>query len=174
MESNTDEEFLRRAIEQHGDDVLRFAASRLPSLQEAEDVFQNVFLALFQFGGVFENERHLKCWLLKVTANQCKNFYRKKSRTVEVPSGVSRYAETASSTGECGNFEMEEERPFDVLEEQVNALPQKYRDVIELYYVADLRCREIAQVLDIAIPTVKTRLARARKRIRLLLEESHE
>ncbi len=54
----------------------------------------------------------------------------------------------------------------------LDALPSKYRDVLELYYVSDLRYRDIALALEIPIGTVKTYISRAKRRLRAELDEA--
>ena len=75
---------LRNAMEHHGAAVYRLALCRMQSVQDAEDVYQDVFLRLLgQEASAWDGE-HLRAWLLRVTVNKCKNLYRAKRRT-EVP-----------------------------------------------------------------------------------------
>ena len=71
------------AIEHYTDMVLRLAAHYAPNLSDAEDVVQDVFEKLVRFEKGFENEEHLKAWLIRVTINHCHTLARA-SRNSEV------------------------------------------------------------------------------------------
>ena len=65
---------LRNAMEHHGAAVYRLALCRMQSVQDAEDVYQDVFLRLLgQEASAWDGE-HLRAWLLRVTVNKCKNL----------------------------------------------------------------------------------------------------
>lgn len=64
------------AVSRWGDTVLRLARSRMGNAADAEDVFQTVFLRLFQSGARFADDEHAKAWLLRVTANCCNDAHR--------------------------------------------------------------------------------------------------
>lgn len=68
--------FLTQAMAACGDAVYRLALCRLGSRADAEDVFQEVFLRLLRDTTAFEDEEHLKAWLLRVTANRCSDLRR--------------------------------------------------------------------------------------------------
>ena len=64
-------EFIENAMRRWGDTVLRLALSHTRSVSDAEDVFQDVFLRLLKNDTVFNDDEHLKAWLLRVTINRC-------------------------------------------------------------------------------------------------------
>ena len=61
---------------QYMDMVLRLAFARLGNRSDAEDVTQNVFLALLQSDKAFESDAHLRHWLVRVTLNECRKHWR--------------------------------------------------------------------------------------------------
>ena len=72
------------ATEHYLDTVYRAACHNAPTVQDAEDVTQEVFEALLRSGKAFADGEHLKAWLLRVAINKCRNLHRAK-RSEEVP-----------------------------------------------------------------------------------------
>lgn len=145
-----------RAMEDYGDMVLRLACQRLGSMADAEDTAQEVFLSLMG-QREFRGEEHLRRWLVRVTLNKCSNLAASAwwRRTAPLCEGLPALAP--------------EER--EALEE-VRALPPKDRDVIYLHYYEGYTIAEIADLLGEKPNTVGARLTRARKKLKILLEEA--
>ncbi|MBR3949471.1 MAG: sigma-70 family RNA polymerase sigma factor [Oscillospiraceae bacterium] len=137
------------------DDVYRLALSYTRSPQEAEDVCQTVFLKLLEQSRITPGKE--RAWLMQVTANECRNLLRSAwwKRTEPLD-------ETLPA---AGNPEGEG------VYAAVMALPPKYRVVVYLRYFEEYSTAEIAQLLHISQSAVTTRLERARKRLRPMLEE---
>lgn len=146
-----------RAVEQYGSMVLRLAFQRLKSQADAEDVGQEVFLALLR-ERVFQDEDHLKRWLVRVTLHRCEDLRRSawRRRTVPLEERTAWAAFTPEETA-C-------------LEELWSLKPRD-RDVIYLHYYEGYTIAEMAELLGENPNTVSARLGRARKKLRLLLEE---
>ena len=152
------EERLSEAMDRYGDAVYRLALCRLQNVQDAEDVYQETFLRLFQEDAAGWDEEHRKAWLLRVAVNLCRDVGRKrKTRSwvsledvAEIPGGnVPEYAE---------------------LWDAVNRLPEKYRMVFHLHYAEGCKTEDIARILRIPGATVRVRLSRARTILRKELE----
>lgn len=143
----TDSLFIR-AYEQYKINVYAAAYSCVRNAADAADLQQETFLRLYVCDKEFENDMHIKAWLLRVVVNLSKNHLRDKRRVV-----LTELTETlpAPDSGERQ----------DVLE-AVLALPEKYRAPIHLHYYEDYSVREIAEILDLTEGAVKTRLRRGR------------
>ena len=96
----------------------------------------------------FENDTHIKAWLLRVVVNLSRNHLRDNRRIV-----LTELTETIPAPDGTGQQ--------DVLD-AVLALPEKYRAPIHLHYYEDYSVREIAEILDLTEGAVKTRLRRGR------------
>jgi RNA polymerase sigma factor (sigma-70 family) len=142
----------------HMDGIFRLAFGCLKSRADAEDVTQTVLLRLYQRRDPFEGEDHLKHWLVRVTLNECKKYWRSPWRHTE---DFAAYADTLT---------FEEPRQGEVFE-AVMALDAKYRAVIFLYYYEGYTLAEIAAALRLPRGTVGTRLSRARQQLRQSLSE---
>ena len=151
------EEF-KRCAQEYMDVVFRVAFSCLRSQTDAEDVTQEVLLRLYETDYVFESRAHIKNWLVKVTYNECRKFWRRLWRRHE---NIDDYAEQLAF----------EETDCQDLFAAVMKLDRAKRIVVVLYYLEGYQIQEIAGILKIPPGTVGTRLARARKELRKYLEE---
>ena len=136
------------------DDVYRLAICYTKSREDAEDVCQTVFLKLMEQKSFQPGKE--KQWLLRVTANECKNLLRSHWWKTTVPMD-----ETVSV------------EPPEVNEtlQAVLSLEPKYRVVIYLHYYEMLSTEEIGKLLHITRSAVTTRLSRARALLKPKLEE---
>lgn len=136
------------------DDVYRLAVSYTRSREDAEDVCQTVFLKLMDQRKIEPGKE--KQWLLRVTANECRNLLRSHWWKTTVPMD-----ETLS---------VEPPEVNDTLR-SVLRLPPKYRVVVYLHYYEMLSTQEIGSLLHISQSNVTTRLSRARQMLKKELEE---
>ena len=153
----TKEQFVQLA-QLYMDTIFRLAFNCLKSKTDADDVTQTVLLRLYETGKTFENEDHLKYWLIRVTLNECKKYWRSPWRRTE---DFQDYANSLT---------VEEPRHSELFD-AVMALDQKYRVVIFLYYYEGYTLKEIARLLKLPQGTVGTRLKRAKERLKKILSE---
>lgn len=151
------ETFLRDAMETHGDAVYRLALCRLQNTAEAEDVYQDVFLKLLRQPERQWEPDHLKAWLLRTAINCCADVKRWRLRHPVLP--LEKIVETPGQTGEDAAG----------LWESVARLPGPMRMAVHLFYGEGYSTEEIARLLDCSPATVRTRLYRARMKLRDLL-----
>lgn len=140
-----------RIVDRYLDDVYRAALSCCRCRDDAEDAVQNTFLKLLTTDTVFSDEDHIRCWLIRVAVNECRNsmssFWRR---------NVSSFEELEM---EPSAFTDDERWLLD----EIARLPKKYSAVIHLYYYEGYTCSEISDILHISESNVQTRLQRARK-----------
>lgn len=127
--------------------------------QDAEDVVQDTFIQYYTIKKEFDNEQHIRAWLIRVAINKAKNASRSFWRRNRLP--FEDYMETLV-------FETPESAD---LFEVVMKLPEKYRIVIHLFYYEDYTVSEIANILKLSESNVKVRLSRGRGLLRNALKE---
>jgi len=155
-----DKEEAARLAEAYAPSVYRLAYARTGNRADAEDVMQEVFLTLLRKGPQrFDTEEHAKAWLLRVTAQRASNHFRAVKRRREEP------LDETLPAREDGREEAVE---------AVLALPANLRSVVHLYYYEGLSAAETGKVLGIGEGAVKTRLFRARAKLREYLAEGGE
>lgn len=146
---------IEEILEKHADMVFRLCTVYMRNRADAEDSFQNVFLKLYKADPEFNGEEHIKAWLLKVTANECKNrlksFWHRNIIAVD---------EIVLPVKDRNNRE---------IIESLLTLPMKYRNVLYLHYFEGYSVREMSQILGLKESTVKTHLKRGRESLKPLL-----
>ena len=165
---------LTAAYEAYRDMVYRIAFVQTKSTAQAEDIQQNVFLALVKYSDRIRSEQHLKAWLIRVTQNACKKHFRSLWVKLTVLYDDALYKEQdADEDGAAVPAPEPEEasEQEDLVAEMVQALPESSRVVIHLFYYEQMSVREIANALGITEQNVKTRLSRARDKLREQLGE---
>lgn len=159
MDKYKSEEFLSASIDRFGDSVYRLALCRLGSEADAEDVFQEVFLRLFKSSTDFNDNEHLKAWLLRVTIQRCNDFHRAVNRR------------QTENIDDCRELSQNIPQDYSELWSAVNSLPDNQRTAVHLFYAEGYSTEEIAEVMDCQPSTVRTWLHRGRKELKTMLEE---
>lgn len=153
---------VQELIGRYQDNLYAAAFSVCKNAEDARDVVQDTFIQYHTSNKDFENEQHIRAWLIRVAVNKAKNitmtFWRKNRQSLDD------YVETLT-------FETTQSRN---LFETVIGLPEKYRIVIHLFYYEDYTIREIAEILRVSESNVKVRLTRARAMLRKILQEEWE
>jgi RNA polymerase sigma-70 factor, ECF subfamily len=138
---------------------------------DASDVVQEVFLKVFRNVRHFRRQSSLKTWIYRITVNEAHNqrrwFFRHRSREVglddETDEGCSRtVADTGRSPFDCA-FDREKHVLIENALARINPL---FREVVVLRDIEDLSYEEIAEVLQISLGTVKSRIMRGREALR--------
>lgn len=149
-------------VEKYKDHLFAAAFNVCKNAADADDVVQDTFLQYHITNRQFENEQHIRAWLIRVAINKSKNinlsFWRQKGVPLE------EYMETLT-------FETPEAQ---TLFTEVMKLPEKYRIVIHLFYYEDYTIREIAKIMNVTESNVKVRLTRGRRLLRNVLKEEWE
>ena len=152
--------------------LYRVARSITRNPTDAEDLVQDTMLraykAILRFDG-----RHPRAWLLTIMRNaQINRVRRKRPELLRDPDAAMERLADESSEDE-GPEGLVVETEFDAaVETAVNALPEKFRDVVELVDIQGLSYQEAADILGVPTGTIMSRLHRARTRIRKHLESS--
>ena len=174
-EGGHDDAFLLEAMRRWGPSVYRLAAVRTGSRTDADDVYQDVFLRLACDDTDFADGEHLKAWLLRVTLNRCRELGRLVWRRRTAPMDALLVEPIdPGPTPEDALIAAEENartvRDTARLWRALARLKPAYREVIHLAYYEGLTSDQIADIVGGTPSTVRTRLQRARAKLRALLE----
>ena len=142
-------------FQRYKDPVYRLALSMTGSSADAEDVCQTVFLKLLEKRPALDPEKE-RTWLLQVTANECRSLWRRLRRRPTVPLEA---AEELAAP------------PADSLLRRIMELPRGDQAVLYLHYYEGFSTQEVGEMLRISRSAVTTRLLRARKKLKDILEE---
>ncbi len=147
-------------LNKYADMVLRLSYSYLKNTADAQDASQIVFTKLFTKPKSFQDTNHEKAYILRITANVCKDMlkhsFRTRTCTIE---HLSEIVAPENST----------------ILWAVNELDTKYRIVIYLHYYEGYKAKEISKILKVPTSTIHTRLVRGRTILKNLLgDDEHE
>ena len=137
---------IKDAVKTHSANLVRLAFTYTKNVQDAEDIVQDVFFTYLEKAPVFMDEAHEKAWLIRVTANKCKDALRK-SKNAPLPLNE-----------DILSLPPEEH----ALLTAVLELEDKYRLPLHLHYYEGYSIAEIARILHASPGTVGSWLQRGR------------
>lgn len=142
--------------------VYGLALTYLKNTADAEDVTQDTFVKVWQAAEGFHPQGHPMAWLMTITRNQALGRLRKKSRE-EMPEQEEWEKLPAPDSGLST-----EDRAF--LDGLLARLSEEESRIVALHAVAGLKHREIARIMDLALPTVLSKYHRALKKLKIMME----
>jgi len=154
-------------VHRYQNELYRYLARYLGDQALAEDVFQNTFLQVHLKRGLYEDGRPVRPWLYSIATHQAVDALRKVGRhpTVSLDQRVASGESEAGSlvdllvSGESGPLdELQGQERASWVRESVARLPETLRQTLMLAYNQDLKYREIAEILNIPVGTVRSRL----------------
>ncbi|MDO4633988.1 MAG: sigma-70 family RNA polymerase sigma factor [Eubacteriales bacterium] len=147
-------------MDRYGNMILRLAYSYLHNMSDAEEILQETLIKFLQTAPSFAEDEHEKAWLLKVAGNLSKNRIKYNS---------------VRNVDELNEELVAEEREdLSFLWEAVKELPDKFREVIHLFYYEGLSTKQISDVLDRKESTVRSDLKRGREQLKKVLREEYD
>lgn len=166
-----DTESFGELVELYKDKVYQVAYRMVGHPQEAQDVAQEAFLRAYTNLDKFDMDRKFSTWLFRIATNVAIDRLRKKKPDfyledkVKGTEGLTYESQLAADQelpeDQVVNLEMQE-----WIQSEINQLPLKYRSAVILKYMEDLSLKEISEILDMPISTVKTRIHRGREALR--------
>ena len=149
------EEAFTDAVQRNSQRLYLIAFSFVKNKHDTEDILQNVFLKLWKYPKRFSDTVHLDKWLTAVCVNESKNYIKLPFRKHQnVDDCVFDSSDSTDSAVKADLYRA------------VMQLSQKERTVIHLFYYEDLSVKDIAKMLKIKESAVKTRLSRARNKLK--------
>ncbi|MGM0847422.1 MAG: sigma-70 family RNA polymerase sigma factor [Bacillota bacterium] len=170
MEKNQRDSLLEEIMKEYGDELVRLAYSYVKDVDIAKDITQNAFVKCYKKLDSFRGDSKMKTWLYRITINECKDHLKSwNHKKVQVMDYLQENTKSLFPSAESTVFK---EAKSQEIKNIVLSLPKKYREVLHLYYYDSLNIEEVAEVTDLGVNTVKTRLRRAKQRLKIKLEEA--
>jgi RNA polymerase sigma-70 factor, ECF subfamily len=163
-----------QVIERHQALVAGTAARMLGSNSDVEDIAQQVFIRVWKSARRYVPRAKFTTWLLKITRNLVFNELRRAKRRAQVPLQPDPGAEEIplkDETNPAPDASLLEDELQRAIEEAIMQLPQSQRMALVLRRYEQLSYEEIAEVLDLSVPAVKSVLFRARTELRSRLNK---
>ena len=139
---------IETVLDIYGNAILRLAYSYLHNMSDAEDILQDTLIKYMQSSPAFLTESHKKAWLLHVAANLSKN--------------------------KIDYNKIRETEDLSFVWEAVKALPEKYREVLHLYYQEGYPTKEISKILNRNESSIRSDLKRGREALKQVLKEAYD
>lgn len=156
------DEIVRAMIEQHGTAVYRLAMSIVRDPALAEDVAQETFIRAWQHRDTYRGEAPLRHWVLRIAHNVAVSTLRSLREEVRDPASLpERHADSVAPAVESRM----------AITDALSRLDPLSRSIVILREVEGLSYAQISELLDAPLPTVKTRLFRARAFLRETMRE---
>jgi RNA polymerase sigma-70 factor (ECF subfamily) len=156
-------------IQRHQTLVIGTVARMLGSNSEVEDIAQQVFVRVWRSAGRYVPRAKFTTWLLKITRNLVFNEMRRSKRHAHVPLQPEPQAEEIPIKDEAAPSPADsllEHELQEAIDQAIAALPESQRMAVVLRRYQDLSYEQIAEVLDLSVPAVKSLLFRARTELR--------
>lgn len=137
--------------------VYSFSLSILKNAYDAEDVLQECFIKIYESAKQYKPCGKTMAWILTIAKNLCFMHLRQQSRTEPLPEQLDAqltWSEEATTIDRV------------VLQQCMSRLTDEQRQIVVLHAVAGMKHREIAQLLDMALPTVLSKYHRALQKLR--------
>jgi RNA polymerase sigma-70 factor (ECF subfamily) len=160
-----DESAFAQLVRRYEKPLYNFLAKFLGQFSLAEDVFQETFLQVHISAASFESHRRFRPWLYTIASNKARDLMRSRARRPAIQITA---PDDDSDAGQIWDILLRDETtPVEVLEKKqqrqlvrktVFLLPEHLREILVLAYFKQLSYKELAQVLDIPLGTVKSRL----------------
>ncbi len=161
---------LMEIYDQYYQPVRRFILNTVRNEWLADDLVQETFIRINHHLETVRDATKLKSWIFRIAYNLCRDHFRRQAKSPTLDQGEI-IEETTPSAGATTQKELEQFQMRQCVFGLVNHLPEPLRSVIILADVDEFSHQEIADIIGITVANVKIRLHRARKKLKLLLEE---
>ena len=156
--------------------IYMLAYRNLGNEQDALDVSQEVFLRVFRFLSGFKEESSFSTWIYRIATNLCKDFAKKRRYGSEIPlyqqdEEEEEYQIEVTDFRFNPEIEAERKEMVEELGKALDSLTDRHREVLVMREISGKSYMEIAQILELDVGTVKSRISRAREKVREYLTE---
>lgn len=173
---NGDENAFRELVERYGDRVYNVALNLAQNTDDADDITQEVFVNVFSSIASFRADASLSTWLYRITLNKCLDHRKKQQRkTVALKwqglFGFGGHSHLEPAEPNHPGLMLEKKEQGKALMMALKKLPQKQEMAFSLHKLNGLSYKEVAEVLNLSIPSVESLMTRANKNLRNILAE---
>lgn len=153
-------------INQYGKRLYGLCLTLCANSADADDLYQETWLKVVKNISQYDCTKAFEPWLTKI----CVNIYRNTLRRIIKSPVWNGFSSTEEKDAVIASVPTQEPEDYSELSEAINMLPEKHRLVVILFYFRDMDLKETAQVLEIPLGTVKSRLSKAKSLIKEALQ----
>ncbi|MGM7681268.1 RNA polymerase sigma factor [Cytobacillus sp. Hm23] len=158
-------------VKRHYKVVYAFVYRKIGDKETAYDLTQEIFIKMMKSIHSYSSKAQFQTWLLTIAVNHCRDFFR--SKAYQQSSQTEEFDESFQSNKNEGVhyiFEKSENRKM--IKSAIHELPEFQSEAILLKYFHDMKIKEIAQVTNTNVSTVKSRLKQGMAKLKMILERS--
>lgn len=150
-------------------DLYKIAKTRLVNDEDIKDAIQNTMIIIYEKAKKIRNIEYFKTWMFKVLINECNKIYNSNKKNTSLYNQV--INDVNFNTYNDTIQDIQDKISFDSF---INKLNYEEKIVITLYYNSNLPCKQISNILNTNINTVKSRLTRGKRKLKKYYEEDIE
>jgi RNA polymerase sigma-70 factor, ECF subfamily len=151
-------------VRRHQHPVYNLSLRYMRDANSAEDMAQEAFLKGFRLLKGFRGDCSFSTWMYRVTGSVCLTEISKRKKRGEVEMNP-------AHEGSYESTKAQDNDQSEIVRLCVGQLPDKYATIVTLYYLNEMAYEEIAEIMEIPIGTLKTWMFRARKELRIIVEQ---
>lgn len=164
---NGDKAAFAKLVSRYQRELYHFLVRFLGNRASAEDIFQETFLQVHQSAEQFDPQRRFRPWLFTIAANKARDLIRSQARRPTNPLQASispgddesgEFIDLMQSTSELPSEPMEKRELQKLVHDTVTSMPEHLREILLLSYFHQFPYKQISEILDIPLGTVKSRL----------------
>jgi RNA polymerase sigma-70 factor, ECF subfamily len=156
---------MKRLFARHNVGVFRFMLRIVSNEAVAEELVSEVFFDVWRHAAAFGGRSQVSTWLLGIARNKALSAIRRRT-TEELDDHM---AETLADASDDPEVIMQKRQKSEILLDCLNKLSPAHREIIDLVYYHEKSIDEAAEIIDVPVNTVKTRMFYARKQVALML-----
>jgi RNA polymerase sigma factor (sigma-70 family) len=164
------EAWFEEIMDEYGERLTKLAYNYVKDWRLAEDIVQDVFITCYTYYEKLDQIVSFKAWIYRITINRSKDTL--KSTSFKKVFAHSKLFKLFASKELSPEMAVVKQCEKEFISHCVLALPVKYREIIILYYYEELPIERISEILKMNENTIKTRLMRAREKIKKMMERS--
>jgi len=158
-------------IERYEKKITRYSKKFLSDPEDLKDIVQQIFLKSYVNIKSFDTGRKFSSWIYRIAHNELINVLKKKNRAVLPLFNLDVFLPHWISEKNDINKDLENKETRILIEKSLDKLSAKYKEPMILYYIEDMGYKEVADIMQLPIATVGTRIKRAKKILKSILEE---
>lgn len=172
-----DHQAFAELVDRYKNSVYTICLRMVGSREEAEDLSQEAFIRAYNHISQFDSDRNFSTWIFRIATNLSIDSLRRKKPSVsldaEIPGTEGLALNTILPGGETPPDEqIVRDETEKWIQHEIGELPEKYRSAVILKYIEDLSLKEISEIMNIPVGTVKTRVHRGRELLRKNMKAS--
>lgn len=158
---NGDEKAFTELILSMQNDLYRIAKTRLSNDSDISDAIQEAMIKSYNHLKRLKNNCKFKSWIIKILINECNSIYKKKNKKNKIINKIETHEllNNTEDSIQISNSKID----FDIL---IDCLNYEEKIIITLFYNNKYTCSEISEILNINVNTVKSKITRAKEKIR--------